>query len=212
MKALLGLTSIFVGAVVLGACTAPVRSVEPGSSSTLPSMPTTSPSLPSSTDTTTATAAATPCHNDQIAVADGGGGAGLGHEDQVLLFKNETSTPCSLTGYPGVAGLDSDGQQVVQAQRTLSGYLGGLWNNALAPPTVSLQPGQTGSAIVEGTDVNVGTEVCPYYSKLLVTPPGLTESTPVTVRGLGSPPYQGLPGCSPIEVHPVVPGSTGILQ
>jgi hypothetical protein len=163
---------------------------------------------PISTTTTTVEAAGQPCSNGAIAVSDTGGGGALGHEDQVIVFTNKGQSTCTLSGYPGVAGLDANGNQVAQAQRTISGYLGGLPMGA-SPPNVSLAPGNTASAIVEGTDDPVGTATtCPYYSALLVTPPNLTESTRVTVAGLGSNP-SGLAGCSPIEVHPVVPGSGG---
>jgi hypothetical protein len=141
------------------------------------------------------------CRNDQIVGTEKGPVAGAGHEGNVLLFTNESGTPCTLTGYPGVAMLSSTGQQLLQAQRSLSGYLGGLASNTTVPPAVTLQPSQTASAIVEGTDVPAGTETsCPSYPALLVTPPNLTQSTKVT---------PGLPGCSTIYVHPVVPGSTG---
>ena len=127
----------------------------------------------------------------------------------MILFTNQSQSTCSLSGYPGVAGLDAQGNQIVQVPRTLSGYLGGLQNGATTPPTVMLAPAQTASAAVEGTDNPVGSATsCPYYPALLVTPPNLTDSVRVTVSGLGTNP-PGLPGCSLTEVHPVVPGSSG---
>ena len=153
--------------------------------------------------------AARPCHDGQVSVSEAVGGAGLGHQDQVILFTNQSQSTCSLSGYPGVAGLDAQGNQVVQAERTLSGYLGGLQNGATTPPTVTLAPGQTASVTVEGTDNPIGSATsCPYYPALLVTPPNLTESVRVNVSGFGTNP-PGFPGCSQIEVHPVVPGSSG---
>jgi Protein of unknown function (DUF4232) len=161
------------------------------------------------TTTTAAGSEVPPCHNAQISVSGAGGGSGLGHQDQVILFTNQSSSTCVLSGYPGVAGLNAQGDQAVQAQRTLGGYMGGLPPGATIPPNVSLAPGQTASAKVEGTDNPVGSATsCPYYPVLLVTPPNLTSSVPVTVSGLGTNP-PGLPGCSPIEVHPVVPGTSG---
>jgi hypothetical protein len=154
--------------------------------------------------TTPAGGALGPCRDGQISVSDTGGSAGVGHEGQVLLFTNSSQSGCTLSGYPGVAGLDAQGNQVVQAERTLSGYLGGLENGATTPPTVSLLPGQVASATVEGTDVPVGSATsCPSYPTLLVTPPNLTVSVRVT---------PGLPGCSPIQIHPVVPGTSGSIE
>jgi hypothetical protein len=88
------------------------------------------------------------------------------------------------------------------------GYMGGLVAGA-TPSVVSLQPNQSTSALVEGTDNPVGQATsCPAYPYLLVTPPNLTKSVRVTVTGLGSAPA-GFPGCSPIYVHPLVAGTTG---
>ncbi len=152
-------------------------------------------------------AAGTPhCDNSQITVSDSGGGAGLGHEDQVLVFTNDGHSACTLTGYPGVAGLNTSGAQVVQASRTSSGYMGGLLPSATTLPVVSLAPGQTASALAEGTDNSAGPQPCPHYPALLVTPPGLTEQVQVQVTDLST---EGFPGCSGIEVHPVLPGSSG---
>jgi len=104
-------------------------------------------------------------------------------------------------GYPGVAALTTQGVQAQQAQRELNGYLGGL-ENSTTLPLVVLASGQTASALVEGTDNPVnGASSCPSYPALLVTPPGFTVSTKVSVGGF--------PGCSNLEVHPVVPGTSG---
>jgi hypothetical protein len=176
-----------------------------------------SPDMFSSSTTTTAvpfasTSSAPPCEDGQISVSDNGGGSGLGHQDQVLRFLNVGSRRCALRGYPGIAGLDASGHQVVQAQRTLSGYLGGLQDGSTALPDVTLNPGEVASAVVEGTDNPSGTETsCPSYPYLLVTPPGLTVSTRLTVTGLGNS-EPGLPGCTRIEIHPVVPGGSGISE
>ncbi len=158
---------------------------------------------------TPATSSAPPCQDGQIAVSDAGGGSAGGHQGQVILFTNQSQSTCSLSGYPGVAGLNAQGGEAVQAQRTLSGYLGGLLT-APTPPVVSLAPMQIASATVEATDNPIGSATsCPFYPYLLVTPPDLTDSVQVTVSGLGRPNHPGLPGCTGIEVHPVLPGSSG---
>ncbi|HEX3565571.1 MAG TPA: DUF4232 domain-containing protein, partial [Acidimicrobiales bacterium] len=124
------------------------------------------------------------------------------------LFTNVSSTACTLTGYPGVAGLDAGGVPQVQAHRTVGGYMGGLAAGSTTLPQVSIAPARSASAVVEGTDNPLGTRPCPYYSSLLVTPPNLTKQTRLQVFGLGTRP-PGLPGCTFIEVHPVVAGTTG---
>lgn len=132
----------------------------------------------------------------------GQSGAGLGHVALPLLFTNDGTATCTLSGYPGVAALDSSGAQVAQAQRTPQGYLGGLEGYSGGPlPVVSLAPGQTASAMVEGTDNPAGTATsCVTYAALLVTAPDTTTSVRVD---------SALPGCSALEVHPVVEGTSG---
>lgn len=170
-----------------------------------PSVSATTSTLSTSTaaaTTTSRTALAPECGFGQLAVTSGSAGAATGHESDVLLFKN-TSATCTITGYPGVAGLNSSGQQVVQAIRALNGFMGGVPTGE-SPPIVTLAPGQVASAIVEGTDTPIGTEVtCPSYPAILVTPPNTRQA--VTVK-------TGLPGCSTIEVHPVVTGTSGTIQ
>jgi hypothetical protein len=76
-----------------------------------------------------------------------------------------------------------------------------LFASGQTPSAVHLAPGQAASARVEGTDNPEGTaRSCPTYQDLLVTPPNTTKSTVVDTS---------LPGCSPLQVHPVVPGTTG---
>lgn len=151
------------------------------------------------------------CENGQIAVTVHAAGAAAGSSGQVIGFVNVSKVACTLTGYPGVAGLDAQGRQVIQAQRQLMGMLGGCANFATTPPTVTLRPGQSASAMVEGTDNPVGTATsCTYYPSLLVTTPNLTRPIKVTETLSGSS-VPGFPGCSGIRVDPVVPGVTGRL-
>lgn len=188
------LATAAVGGVALVGCG---TSTSPGSGTT--STLSTSTSSPTSTSTT---ALAPECVFGQLAVTSGYGAAATGHASDVLLFKN-TSTTCTLTGYPGVAGLNSSGHQVVQAMRTLNGFMGGVPTGE-SPPIVTLAPGQVASAIVEGTDVPIGGAVaCPSYPALLVTPPNTPQSVTLNT---------GLPGCSGIEVHPVVMGTSGTVH
>jgi hypothetical protein len=156
---------------------------------------------PSST-APTAKAALNPrtCGNADLRLAAGRTDAAMGHVGVVLLFRNTASTPCHLRGYPGVAGLDASGRQVAQASRTPTGYLGGLASGGPAP-SVTVAAGGTASALVEATDVPTGAATaCPSYAALLVIPPNDTAATRLPVT---------LPGCSGLEVHPVVTGGSG---
>jgi Protein of unknown function (DUF4232) len=155
----------------------------------------------SSSGVTTSTSAGMPsCAFSQLAVTSTGN-SGMGHIGVVLLFKNTGAQTCTLAGYPGVAGLNAAGQQVVQAQRTLNGYMRALPPGE-GPPVVTLTTGESASAFVEGTDVPQGNAACATYPKLLVTPPNTTQSVTIDAA---------MPGCSPVQVHPVVPGTTGSI-
>lgn len=97
-----------------------------------------------------------------------------------------------------------NGRKVVDATRTLAGYLGGV-HDAGGVPTVLLQPSESASAIVEGSDTPASPSrgSCPPVTSILVTPP----NTRTSVRLTATP-----PGCSTLQVHPVVPGTTGNLS
>jgi hypothetical protein len=134
-------------------------------------------------------------------VSVGRPGAGLGHVGEPLLFRNTGAATCVLGGYPGVALVDKSGSGQVQASRTPSGYLGGLASPSAIPPVIRVRPGQTVSALFEGTDIPAGrARVCPGYRAMLVTPPNQT----VTVRV--AQPFASL--CRP-QIHPVVAGTSG---
>jgi hypothetical protein len=166
--------------------------------------PSTTTTAPPPTTTTTTTTGLARCTFAKLSISLGESAAGLGHEGSTILFTNTGTSACSLSGYPGVAALSSAGAQVQQAQRTPNGYLGGLETGSTSPPVVDLRPGAVASALVEGTDVPEGTAAsCPTYPALLVTPPTSTQSKRLALS---------LPGCSPLQVHPVVSGATGTAQ
>lgn len=151
-----------------------------------------------------------PCTPAQIAVSIGQGGAGLGHVGFPLLFTNKSSTRCVLSGYPGAAMLDASGRQVVQAARTPSGYLGGQAEGSPAPAAVYVYPGDTVSAMLEGTDNPIGASTsCPYYPDVLVTPPNQDVSVTLAFDSVPAGATAGFPGCSTPQIHPMVPGRTG---
>jgi hypothetical protein len=134
---------------------------------------------------------------DVLDVSLGQSDAGLGHIGEPIVFRNTGATTCTMYGYPGVR-VSSNGQ-ASGADDTPNSYLGGLSGSTI--PTVSLAPGATASAFIEGTDNPEGTAPsCPTYSSLEITPPGDSQTFTLDTS---------LPGCSTIEVHPVVNGSTG---
>jgi hypothetical protein len=135
---------------------------------------------------------APPCSHGQVVVTSGKSTAGLGHRALTLVFTLAPGAePCTLTGYPGVDS--GDGGPLVHAERTLSGYLGGVRTEA--PPTVTVTATLPANAVVEGDAFNPsGDDSCPNYTSLRVTPPDTTDT--MTVR-------PGILGACHFQVHPV---------
>jgi hypothetical protein len=162
-----------------------------------------SPGPPATDNPTTApTSAVAPpveadCSLNQLNVSDRDGGAGMTHRATILVFRNTSTVTCHLAGYPGVAGLNASDQQIAQANRTMNGYLGGARSAAM----VQLAPGQSASAMVEALAIDATTgNACTPYAAILVTPPNETHSIKLAWPS---------DGCSGLQIHPVVPGTTG---
>jgi len=174
------------------------------STTTVP--PTTIPVPAGGTRTVPIPATPSACRLSGLTVSAGSAGGAAGSYGQTILFINRSDTTCTMRGYPGVAALNANGQQVVQATRKPTGMMGGLRSAASPISVVALAHGKIASAEVEGSDVPVGTTTsCVYYPELLVTPPGETNSIVVNVS-VG---INGIPGCVPIAVNPVVAGTSG---
>ena len=200
--------AVGVGLTVAGCSSSVKGSAAPSSSPTTSasasptSSATPTPSTtPTPTPTPTPTATTTPvepaiyCRLSELTVTAGASNGAAGSITVPILFKNTGTRTCVLQGYPGVAGLNAAGQQVTQAVRTPFAHVG-------PPSAISLAPGQTASAPVQGSDVPVGTATtCTSYPSLLVTPPNETHSQALLAT---------LPGCSGLKVGPVVAGSNGI--
>jgi len=192
-------------AAALAGCTSTHHGGAPATTSTAPTASATTSTSASTTTSgparTTTTARGAGCTLDELNVTSPGTQGAAGHQAAVIVFENRGSRTCVLTGYPGVAALDQSGHQVAQAERTPTGSIGGLSSAGEALPVVTVAPAGKASATVEGTSVPVGgASGCPTYSALEVTAPGETRSARLDV---------GLPGCSPLQVHPVVAGTTG---
>jgi uncharacterized protein DUF4232/uncharacterized protein DUF3298 len=110
------------------------------------------------------------------------------HRAVLLIFAlTSGANPCTLTGYPGVD--TGAGGPLLHAERTVSGYLGGLPNGA--PTTLTLSAFQQAHAVVEGDAAD--NDTCPTYTQLLVTVPDTTDTSTVAAT---------LDTCS-LAVHPV---------
>jgi Protein of unknown function (DUF4232) len=185
----------------LGALTLLLAACGGGGSPSASTTSTTSSSGTSSTTTTTTQPTLAACKTGQLSVTAGMSSGAAGTIGQVVLFENVSSTLCLFHAFPGVAGLDANGNQLTQATRIL-GNGTPFTGSAASLPTIQLAPGATASALVEGSDVPTGNATsCVSYPALLVTPPNALQSVKVVAT---------LPGCSGLRVTPVVAGTAGM--
>jgi hypothetical protein len=187
---------------VLGVLTLLVAACSNGTPSAARSTTTSTAPRARTTTTTTTTQPTTPnCTTAQLQVTAGMSTGAAGTIGQIVLFKNVSSALCLLHGFPGVAGLDANGNQLTQATRVLSNGTP-FSGSAAALPTIQLSPGTTASALVQGSDVpSGGAPSCVNYPALLVTPPNALQAVHLTAV---------LPGCSGLRVTPVVSGTAGM--
>jgi hypothetical protein len=180
--------------------------VDNSSSSAVSESPTLSEPQPSPTFATTSAITAAPlgapkaCASAQLAVTLGERQQLMAQPAVAVIFTNTSDSSCTLYGYPGVAGLDSNGHQVAQAFRTAQVYMGGAPTDT--PTSVTLASGAQASALIGGSANPVNGEAAcpPDYAAVLVTPPGTTTATELAID---------YPSCSGLLITPVVPGATG---
>jgi hypothetical protein len=172
--------------------------------------PTNTATAPSSGASNTAAGAhaLAECSAANLTITGQDSGAGAGHEGLLLVFKNTGSAACFMQGYPGAA-LKLPGGGTLNAQRTMSGYLGGDEVDQ-SPPYVTVASGATVSALLEWSDVTVGSGAmssanCSGYGAtgLLVTAPDQTVSTSMAASQYV---------CNGFEIHPVIPIVANALQ
>ncbi|QLY29880.1 DUF4232 domain-containing protein [Nocardia huaxiensis] len=150
--------------------------------------------MPTTTSTTPAGVSA--CRTSQLTVALGPGGGAAGHTVFPIVFTNNGSGVCTITGYPGVSFTNGPAGDPIGAAAT---------RDPGESATVRLDPGAQASASVSVvTSVDVyPPEICGPTSAagLRIYPPDNTESVFLE---------QSRTVCSKIgilRVQPVIPGS-----
>jgi hypothetical protein len=133
-----------------------------------------------------------------LGVTAGAEVASGGHQGFPIIFTNNGSSSCLIFGFPSAVTLTASGAAGQIVELSQNGTLGGLSPNVGVVPFVTLDAGQTASALIEGTTA----ASCASYPAISVTAPN--DSVAVRVQ-LSKP----LGGCSQIQIHPVVPGSNG---
>jgi hypothetical protein len=173
---------IVLATVVLGAAACASHNATP-SRSTMASSASAPPS---------STAPVNRCEARDLTVAAGPPSAAMSHRSIQLSFTLKPgAAPCVLAGYPTV---DVErGVSILTADETPRGYMGGLPAGVDLPPSITLGPGGSGWAIVEGPAIDSAGNDCPTYTDIRVKPPAavmeFTFPTSISI-------------CS-LQVHPV---------
>ena len=161
-----------VGAVTLTAC-----SSSPGSSSatTSTSSRPTSTTQPPTTTTqpATTTTGSSTCQVAQLRVVPQSGSGAAGTIEMSVDLTNQSSSSCTLFGYPGMQLLDGSGNKLPTNVVRGGGPQFGVPGADQGPATVVLAPQHTAAFSFSYSDVPVGTESsCPMSTSSLITPPG----------------------------------------
>jgi hypothetical protein len=142
----------------------------------------------------------TTCAPGKLRTTVADGLAGTGHVSSVILVRNAGPGPCRLMGYPAVRFRNGTGVEVARGIPTPHGFTGGLPVGAPIP-VVDLEPGESASAVMEGTDMPTGTATsCPSYASYTIALPGWPGTTTID---------HSYGGCSDVQVHPFVLGFNG---
>ncbi|HUB38687.1 MAG TPA: DUF4232 domain-containing protein [Streptosporangiaceae bacterium] len=153
---------------------------------------------PGSAPATTTPAGPGPCQSSELKVTLGRGSAAAGTAFYEILFTNDSSTTCTLYGFPGVSFTGETYAVQVGPAATR--------NHAIQPNLVMLAPGAVASAeisVVDAQNYPPGPCGLTTASGILVYPPNLTTSV-----GL---PFNGYTCVHPkdhvLSVDPVVAGA-----
>lgn len=145
-----------------------------------------------------AAAVSNSCAGGALSVQETSPDSSLGHRAYVFVFTNKGSKTCTVSGYPGAAVAGTSGKVVLNAQRSLVGYEGGVTKVT----TVTLAPGASASAVIEWDVSGPAGSACPGAAggHLLITPPNTTTTSKFA-----------LPNdlCGDFQTHPVVAGTGG---
>ena len=187
------LVSVCLGGLVLAACSS-------GSSTsttvTTTTTPTTSPSTTSTTaagGTTTTTPGTGGCATANLTAAIYGSSGAAGTIETTVALKNNLSTGCTLSGYPGLGMTGSNGASLT----TTVVRKGNYGFTAMGPTTVTLAGGQQAFFNMGYSDVPTGSATsCPTAANLVITPPN--SYTSMTIPAQLAPCNNGTITVSPV--------------
>ncbi|HWG23929.1 DUF4232 domain-containing protein [Actinospica sp.] len=142
------------------------------------------------------------CGNDDLEISWGYGTQSQPLQANAVVFKNISSHPCTLRGYPGATIKDAG--TTIDAARVLNGFRGDL-PPLSSPPLVTLSPGGSSYAVLQWL-LHTDQPCYPTGTGTIeITAPNTTKTVAIsTAAHMGA---QGI--CSAFETNPVVPGTFG---
>ena len=161
------------------------------------------PSVPALTTTTTVPSGAgvPACKGQHLQVYMGRNGAAAGTVYVTLDFKNVSSLPCGLEGWPSVVGEQASGSQAAAAKTDQPPL--GLPQGAPAAVLLPANGGVAEAQVSGGDNPPGGVGECATFAYLLIAAPGTrtTSRIPAFVPNLGT----GMPDCGTMAVTWVAP-------
>ncbi|MEH2172988.1 DUF4232 domain-containing protein [Nostoc sp.] len=139
--------------------------------------PTAKPIQHSTPEATTATNP-TRCETSQLSVRRVSEDAGVGNVALTYAFTNNTSSPCTLNGYPGLALLDAKDRplQGIKVIRSKDTY----FSSKQPRQQVTLAPGKQASFQIAYNHISSPDQNCPISSKIEITPPNAYQHFTLT--------------------------------
>ena len=146
------------------------------------------------------------CATAQLKISITDTGALAGQAGGYLKFTNDSRTPCRMSDWPAVTGVTAAGKAT--RLRNLQSTMFGAWHYTAPPPVLTLQPGDSGYAVVAADDHPAGgsTRCPPPYVRLRVSPPGGSGNATISAWLPGARSY--LPSCLSAKGSPTAGAST----
>ncbi|MCW5316603.1 DUF4232 domain-containing protein [Nostoc sp. KVJ3] len=157
----------------------PATTEQPPKEAVLNSTPTsTGKTTDNSTPQATIATNSTRCETSQLSVRRVSQDAGVGNVGLTYAFTNNSSSPCTLYGYPGLALLDAKGQPLegVKVIRSKDTY----FSSKQPRQEVTLAPGKQASFQVAYNHISSPQDNCPISSKIEITPPNAYQHLTLT--------------------------------
>jgi hypothetical protein len=202
-KRLLALAGTATATLILAACSSTPAKVVTTDHAHRPhhtSRPATSPTTTPTTSATPVTTQAGParCHVTGLSATIGAYGVATGHVGATITFTNTSTSACTLDGYPGLGLIGATGQALATTVHRGTSYT----VPAIAPRSVTLEPGQEASFLIGYNDATgFSGETCPSSTQVEITPPNAYGHLTIAAHiGAYGP-------CGAVTVSPVFPGT-----